>query len=368
MDSSKKIRIDLSENWRQTEVLKSLSDLPIGFIDIGARYGAHDIVTPLGQLVAVMAFEPDKEAAAELRTLAESDPLGRLTLVQELALGEAHGSAGLHMTADPAASSLFAPNPAVVERYNISRARPTGKQLPITIKPLDEVLKAQQDKQAAWGEIIKLDTQGYELAILKGAEQTLRTTTVALFIETEFLPIYNDQPLFSEVESYLRSLGFSFFGFHDVHLRSKRLVDKRNYPLGRERPYWADAIFFKDPIEQSSWTFSNDAPQTNFSNTNERQTAVLILAAFCFGYIDFALELLAILPWPPESQQRLRKLLLDSIAQQPKNTIRELEGLLEDMHKSPEDANLLLGLFMDKYRSYADFGDITCPHFSKSPK
>lgn len=54
---------------------------------------------------------------------------------------------------------------------------------------------------------MKLDTQGSELGALQGAETVLSTVQL-LEIEVEFNPMYEGQPLFGDVDAWLRSRGF----------------------------------------------------------------------------------------------------------------------------------------------------------------
>ncbi len=59
---------------------------------------------------------------------------------------------------------------------------------------------------------IKVDTQGSELEILEGAKETLRSVNL-IEIEVTFNPKYDGQPLFAEVDQFLRSQGFVLWKF-----------------------------------------------------------------------------------------------------------------------------------------------------------
>ena len=62
---------------------------------------------------------------------------------------------------------------------------------------------------------IKVDTQGSELDILKGAGEYLKTAR-CIDIEVEFNPIYEGQCLFWEVDAYLRSNGFMLWRMQNM--------------------------------------------------------------------------------------------------------------------------------------------------------
>ena len=59
-------------------------------------------------------------------------------------------------------------------------------------------------------DMIKIDVQGYELEVLKGAEACLKDTEL-LLIEVSFQQIYENSPLADEVISYASSKGFHIF-------------------------------------------------------------------------------------------------------------------------------------------------------------
>jgi hypothetical protein len=56
-------------------------------------------------------------------------------------------------------------------------------------------------------EFLELDTQGSELDILQGSKHLLTSSVLGLQVEVELFPMYKDQPLFSDVDSYLQRRG-----------------------------------------------------------------------------------------------------------------------------------------------------------------
>ena len=70
-------------------------------------------------------------------------------------------------------------------------------------------------------DFLKLDVQGAELDVLRGATQTLENVLV-IESEVEFVPLYKDQPLFGEMQVFLRERGFLFHKLLDIAGRSFR--------------------------------------------------------------------------------------------------------------------------------------------------
>lgn len=98
----------------------------------------------------------------------------------------------------------------------------------ITIKRFDEFWCSHDN----YGEIIaKIDTQGYELSVLRGFGGYLRQVRI-LIIETSFEQLYDGQPEFHEVYNYVVQHGYKYIGSYD------QLSDPRN-----GRVLQQDAVF-----------------------------------------------------------------------------------------------------------------------------
>lgn len=81
--------------------------------------------------------------------------------------------------------------------------------------------------------LVKLDTQGSELDILKGAQGTLIDTEVVIS-EVSLLPYNRGAPLFAEVVAYMHSIGFHVYDLGDKFHR---------YADGA--PFQVDVIFVR---------------------------------------------------------------------------------------------------------------------------
>ena len=67
-------------------------------------------------------------------------------------------------------------------------------------------------------DILKIDVQGYELEVLKGAILSLENTHF-LIVEVSFLEIYENAPLANEIIQFLNTQNFQIFDIVDFKLR-----------------------------------------------------------------------------------------------------------------------------------------------------
>lgn len=334
-------------HFLDTPLRQDFANSPLGFLDIGARGGAHDLARPLAEITAVTGFEPDAAECQRLLQIPEvTEPWARFSL-HPYGLSAHAGPRPLHLTKASTNASLLPPNPAFLQRYSLANFSPIG-QTEVETRDLDSAAAQKASPAAPLGEFIKIDTQGTELEILQGGESLLKRETVAVVCEVSFFPIYSGQALFSEVEAYLRSLGFAFYGFQsNLHARSGKRIDKRRHAT-RERAMYADATFLRDPLDPSG------------PDNTRRQNRALFLCAASLGYFDFALELLEndLLQVGPQENESLKQLVASLSSLDPQSTLQELGQAHQQALVSPEDANIIAGRLVDRRRHLCDYDDV----------
>jgi|SRR5579864_325345 len=180
-------------------------------VDVGCRWGFSDVWLPFGRNLVLIGFDAD---ANECERLTQLHSNRTEVLFVPAALGSKKGQAQLHVAREPACSSFFPPDLDVVRhRPGLECIRPVGSTL-VDLRTLDDWAE-----EARVGPIdyIKLDAQGAELGILEGAERCLCSVR-ALEIEVMFNPIYTGEPLFGDIDRFLRARGFSLWRLnHLVH-------------------------------------------------------------------------------------------------------------------------------------------------------
>lgn len=336
-----------NEYFKNTAVSKSLNEMPLGFIDIGARGGAHDIVEPIAKQTAVLGFEPDLEECERLMSMPEVyEPWGRF-LLKPVALAEKKGTATLKLLSSNTNHSLLSPNKALTKRYNMVKWEEVG-EWPLETDTLDAALSGDDMKGQRWAEFLKIDTQGTEYDILQGSLQTLARETVAVVAEVAFCELYQGQKLFSDVEALMRQHGFSFYGFTTLHTRSQKYLDKKSHAT-RERLIYTDAIFFKDPLSGGySGLF------------DVRMSHALFTIALLLGFYDYALEL-ASGTWLKMANEEEKANILSLVhwcaRKDPAQTLKAANTLAQLVNESPELSNVIVGGFVDRRRFCCDYDD-----------
>jgi hypothetical protein len=93
-------------------------------------------------------------------------------------------------------------------------------------------------------DFIKIDVQGAELDIFKGGKKTLEDV-LEIVCEVEFVPLYDNQPLFGDVCKFLSDYDLMFSKFLGMCGRSLRPLIYNNDVNFPSHHHWSDAIFIR---------------------------------------------------------------------------------------------------------------------------
>ena len=138
-------------------------------------------------------------------------------------------------------ASLFPPNRQVL---NLFHGFPTWGQV-VESKEV-ETRRLNDVPETAGATFIEMDIQGAELLALQHAPSRLRDALV-LHLEVGFVSLYRDQPLFSDVERFLRGRGFMLHKFSDTMSRVvQQMMLNNSIFAGLNQLLWADAVFMRD--------------------------------------------------------------------------------------------------------------------------
>lgn len=327
----------------RTRLCSELTRLPVGLVDVGARWGVSDLFKSLSRLFSVLAFEADKEEAARISADQEQASGWASFTVLDSALGREERSETLHLLEKPNNSSIYPVNRALADRYSL-KGFALIRDIPIRTTTLDRLILDQRLGGPSTGEVLKIDVQGAEYDVIMGSRRTLAARTHCVLCETAFMPIYDGMKLFSEIELLMREQGFAFFGFLDTHHRSTKALDKRRY-RGRERFMHADSVFFRDPLATS-------AP------VSQRGLIVVMLMGLLLGYFDYVFELLPLLLWSEREKEELRHAVRSLAARQAEAVIARLNELHRTSVAAPGSALIEIGRFVDRARDFHTYHDV----------
>ncbi len=192
-------------------------------LDVGANTGQYGSLlrTDFGYRGRILSFEPLSAAHAALTARAAADPLQLWDVAPRTALGAVNGTTTIHVAGNSVSSSILPMEPS----HESAAPKSIGRGVEeIAISRLDDIVR-ERGIPIDHHMLLKIDTQGYELEVLKGAEATVAGAGV-IQAEMSFQPLYEGQPLFDEVYAYLATRGFTVFdivpGFSDP--RSGRLL------------------------------------------------------------------------------------------------------------------------------------------------
>jgi FkbM family methyltransferase len=179
-------------------------------------------------LAEVHAFEPSQEAVALLREEYGADPKIK---INPTGVGDAIGELEYHVNAESRSCNSFLP--ADEKTWDEARYR-TGavsrRTAPVTT--LDAYCEGANIKSI---HLIKIDVQGFELKVLRGASTITLPRTSYLLVESGIRPFYIGAPRFSDVFDYVTGQGFHLIGMRSYHRGNLTLME-------------ADMLFRRDDL------------------------------------------------------------------------------------------------------------------------
>lgn len=214
------VRVDFVEELLR---LRDTFDLvPRTVLDVGANRGEFVRATRFACPEAtVIAFEPIPSLADRLLREFQGQPVE----VHAVALDESEGMREFHLAGAEDLSSLLPPAAAL--RHRTATGHET-KAIQVLARRLDDVCQLGPEHEPV---LLKLDVQGGELRVLRGAERLL-PRVACLKLECEFERLYEGQPPVADLLSFLSERGFVRFLQVGPH-------------FSRGRIDWCDLLLFR---------------------------------------------------------------------------------------------------------------------------
>ncbi|MBI3529711.1 MAG: FkbM family methyltransferase [Betaproteobacteria bacterium] len=173
-------------------------------IDVGANSGQYAMALRAhGYRGRIVSFEPLAGAHAQLQKAARGD--AHWQVAQRMALGDAEGEVTIRVAGNSQSSSVL----DMLSEHE--SAAPGSRFIGSELSPLRRVDQVAGDyMQGMQSVLLKIDTQGYEDRVLRGATGIMNRIS-AIQVELSLVPLYAGQLLFDEMRREIESLGYVLF-------------------------------------------------------------------------------------------------------------------------------------------------------------
>lgn len=171
-------------------------------LDIGANSGQYslELRNDVGYKSRIISFEPLSSAFEMLSKRASSDDAWD---VYNIALGDVRSTCEINIAGNSYSSSILEMLPSHL--VSAPESAFTGRET-IIVETLDNIFDSLD---ISGGNIyMKIDTQGFEEKVLRGAERVL-TKIDTIQMEMSLVPLYNGELLFSDMCSLMLAKGYN---------------------------------------------------------------------------------------------------------------------------------------------------------------
>lgn len=221
---------------------------PLVVIDIGARGGFEKQWDLYENQIQLIGFEPDVDECHRLN--AEEHRPNREYF--PLAIGEKRGWRDLNIQPHVSSCSFYESDPDFLSRFADGWKDLIPKKVEsIPTTTLDIFTKESLIENI---DFIKLDTEGAELDIFRGASNTLKSV-LGLSTEAVFTPWRRGMPTFTDIDLFLRSMGFVLYDL-PVFRWARRTLSPQMFanrvpgPTPNGQVIWTQAIYFRDAVAE----------------------------------------------------------------------------------------------------------------------
>jgi FkbM family methyltransferase len=261
-----------------SKLLTISRSIGLSALDVGARRGVGTDLLSLGPAIDFYAFEPDPEECIKLNKH-QSAPWKSLIFIPT-ALGDCDGDFNLNLYRQRGCSSKLKALQEVGKLFSRGEYYIHDGVVNVPMKKLDDVIQEYNIECPAF---MKIDVQGMECDVFKGGHNSLSNSLVAIRTEVNFFPLYEELPLFSEVEQTLRPYGFvpmRFLEMHEWRRTTKKklpMLGPMPMPYSRGQMIHGDVLFMLHP---------EYLPAEN--DKQIKRLVRLALIAVCYDHFDHA--------------------------------------------------------------------------------
>lgn len=200
--------VEIRNPFRDMRVL--LSGVRVNSVcDIGAHQGYISLkLAEMFPSSKIYSFEPYSHSFEILRKKTE---INSNIVPINCALSSSNGEMNLYINAQDSTNSL-SPTGEMGKKYQSWQTETLSTEN-VRVFTLNSWGKQNSVTKI---EVLKLDVQGFELKVLQGAEEYLKSTLRLLYTEVEFVKIYKENCLYFELEEFLRRCNFELFQLYNL--------------------------------------------------------------------------------------------------------------------------------------------------------
>ncbi len=229
--------LDLIDNFTaESEFLGKIGILDIGAMLIDGSPAEYRVLLNRDR-AKLVGFEPVAEECQRLNSINKGTNKKFLPYF----IGDGTRQKFYHTTSSMT-GSLYEPNTKLLNMFqNLGELVGIVSEEIVDTRRLDDIEELDFPV-----DYIKIDIQGAELQALNGASKRVLKDVLVIQTEAEWLPLYKNQPLFAELEIFLRGQGFVVHRTMGFGTRSfKPVIMNGNINMGIQH-LWSDVIFVRD--------------------------------------------------------------------------------------------------------------------------
>ena len=238
--------------------------------DVGVADGPEERWLGVGNCTRYLTFDPKPRegVSPDIRTVCL--PIG---------LWSSKTRKVLYLNEHPDSSSLYPFNDALLGDFLTKGGVRLVGTTEIELDTLDNCLAARPELSP---DFLKVDTEGADLEVLRGADGTLRRSIMGVRVETSLMELRCGAPMLWDFDAFLRERGFMLFHLSRVYfIRNNGLHGFTSQP----QLTWGDAVYFlrREELLRRLGALSREE--------SESVLVRFVVILLCHGVHDYAIEL-----------------------------------------------------------------------------
>ena len=267
-DIKKIIENFFSPKLRNKNAFKSIAN-QLFIADVGSTGGLSNRWNLVESLTKTFSFDPDLRAQNIENEKNKVFPFALWSKEQDLTI---------NLTEFPDASSIYELNEKFLKNFLNHECHRVISKSNIESKPLDAIELNNDDI-----DFLKIDTEGAELEILKGSKKYLGKSILGLELEVQFVHRTIGSPMFSDIDRFLRPLGYQLMTLHKQSwIRNNNIWNINSNP----QVIWADAVYIMNEENLINKISEID------KNSREKTILKLMAISLVYGFYDYCISIL----------------------------------------------------------------------------